>query len=56
MKTNNYKCTEKEIEIIKAYRELTIYAKGVIEFGVRNYPKIEQKIKPCTLTLVVNNK
>jgi len=56
MNTDNFKCTDKEIEIVKTYRELTSDAKAIIEFGIRNYPKIEQKIKSCTLALVVNNK
>lgn len=55
MKKEYFELTEKEVEIIKAYRELTDYAKGAIDYGVKNYPKIERKRKACTLALVVNN-
>ena len=51
----SFKCTEKEIEIIKSYRQLSSFHKGLIEHGVKDYQKQKAKQSVGVLS-VVNEK
>lgn len=52
MKNSNFEYTEKEIELIKSYRKLSVFSKDAIEYAVNNYPKTKEKINVIKLSLV----